>query len=459
MDFQEVANAIDTISNHSSKLDKQYLLKKYAALDGFKDVLKFIFDPYFTTGLKAKKLDNCNFRNLEEITPEEAMLFLRFNSTGSDAAANYALNFIYQYDSLEEQRLATAIVTKDLQIGVSVTTLNRIFGEAFIPVIGIMRGMLCPDTIQGIYLATEKIDGNRRLIFNHADAGVKIYTRSGKPDDGLYQIAEEARELPTGYVYDTECVAQGKFADSIELRQASASILNSRGKRGGVQALAFDMLPIEEYNKRRSKYSAFARKAILATVCGDYADVAKIGQGIQQLCPTYHSIPELLNVITAPFITEREPYEFITALPILGVVNTKQQALDLATPIWETGGEGIMLVDIQSPYEVNPNPRNTLLKIKASKEYVLKCIDVCEGDNKYTGSLGAIVVEYPKEGKVYTVKVGSGFTDALRDKYFDNPEGIIGKYVEVESFGESRNAQGEYSLNCPIFKRVRGDKE
>ena len=61
----------------------------------------------------------------------------------------------------------------------------------------------------------------------------------------------------------------------------------------------------------------------------------------------------------------------IECLPILGIVCNYQEAIKLAEPIWETGGEGIMLVEWRSPYEVSPNPRKTLLKVKATKEYVL----------------------------------------------------------------------------------------
>ena len=82
-----------------------------------------------------------------------------------------------------------------------------------------------------------------------------------------------------------------------------------------------------------------------------------------------------------------------------------------------------------------------------------------EGDNKYAGTLGAIEILYIKDDVEYTVKVGSGFTDYQRDYYWTKPESIVDKFVEVDAFGESRNAQGECSLSCPIFKRVVGTKE
>ena len=70
-------------------------------------------------------------------------------------------------------------------------------------------------------------------------------------------------------MYDTECIAVGDYADSIALRQASASVLNSRGRRTGVKALCFDMLTQEEYDAGVSKMGALGRKALLAATFGD----------------------------------------------------------------------------------------------------------------------------------------------------------------------------------------------
>ena len=41
----------------------------------------------------------------------------------------------------------------------------------------------------------------------------------------------------------------------------------------------------------------------------------------------------------------------------------------------------------------------------------------------------------------------------------DNPEKYLGRSIEIDTFGESINALGEKSLNCPIFKRFVGDEE
>jgi ATP-dependent DNA ligase len=341
-----------------------------------------------------------------------------------------------------------------------VTTLNNVFGVGFIPIIGIMRGTLAPENFDGFYIATEKIDGNRRLIMCK-ETGVEIYTRSGHRDYGLVEIEAQAKQLPVGWVFDTECIAIGNWSDSIECRQASASILNSGGTKVGVKAFVFDMLMQHEYDIGRSTLSAIARKTYLAATMGDEESIKLMHDWFD-----HKGLPTLAGAVTyvATKCKSMHPtvnLPNITALPILGIVRNKKEAIELAKPIWETGGEGVMLVDHKSAYEVSPNPRKTLLKIKATQEYVLKCVGVVEGDNKYQGMLGAIEVEYTPAGSpvTYIVKVGSGFTDLYRQVYWTSPKIIVGTMVEIESFGESRNAQGEYSLNCPIFKRIVGSVE
>ena len=83
-----------------------------------------------------------------------------------------------------------------------------------------------------------------------------------------------------------------------------------------------------------------------------------------------------------------------------------------------------------------------------------------EGSGKYEDAMGALVVQYTnKHGQQSYLGVGSGFTDDQRRDIWNNPEKYIGRKVEIETFGESTNAAGMTSLNCPIFKRFVGEVE
>ena len=163
MDLAKIAYVLQELSETSSTTQRTAILRKNASVEGFKDVLKHLYNPYITTGIKQAKLDSVlpMRSRSEELTPEEVLEYFSTTRTGSAADVAYAVDFIEQYDDPIVRWLATGIITKDLQCGVSTTTLNKVYGTGFIPKIGIMRGRLAPDTYKGKYSATENKNGNR----------------------------------------------------------------------------------------------------------------------------------------------------------------------------------------------------------------------------------------------------------------------------------------------------------
>lgn len=454
MDFKQVAYAVHELSCTQSKLVKEGILRKYRDLDGFKDVLKHIYNPYVTTGIQEAKLDANAYPWLifGQYTPEYVLEYFSVTRTGNASDLAVAVGFIARYADPIENWLATGIVTKTLRCGVSTTTLNNVYGKGFIPIIGIMRGKLAPDSFQGVYIATEKIDGNRRLFFNYG-THVDTYTRSGHRETGLKEIESEIlKYLPAGYIYDCECIKMGDFADNIALRQATASVLNSNStSKVGVKALCFDMIPIEQYNAGESYNNAIKRKAQLAQLFGDE-------EGLKLLNETQLLANDVkVGATSIPW----HDCMHIAALPILAVVHNKREAMKVVAPIWETHGEGIMLVDALSTYKVSATPQRTWLKVKQTAEFIAKVINVYEGksDSAFVGTMGGITVAFLGPDKqVYQCNVGSGFSVEQRDRYFNNPEAIIGKLIEGDCFGFSQAANTTgYSLNCPIFKRIKGE--
>lgn len=453
MDFRKIAHALGSIAEISSTYGKEALLRQHEDIPGFKDVLRFIYDKNIPTGLKAARLrrvDGVDFND----SPEFIMHFLLENNTGSDYAATRAAGFVDSYaDDDVCSWAAEGLVTKDLQIGVNLTVLNKVYGKGFIPKIGIMRGMLASPYFTGDYIATEKLDGNRRLIMTK-ETGIEIYTRSGKRDYGWKDIEAEAKELPLNFVYDCELLADGEFADSIAQRQATSSIASSKqANKKGCTAHSFDMLPLIEYNKGRSAYSALTRKILLAWVLADDDSF----NGYLAVLPKEQA--EYMRSFCMGPLYHRHSCNLIKNVPLIGFVRTYNEALLLAEPLWKQGREGLMLAHIQGAYVVSPNPQDTLLKIKLTQEYTCEVHCVNEGDNKYVGMCGSLTVIYHRaeDNTDYLVDVGTGISDYQRSLFWENPKSIIGKRIEVETFGESRNKEGYYSLNCPRFKRIVGD--
>lgn len=86
----------------------------------------------------------------------------------------------------------------------------------------------------------------------------------------------------------------------------------------------------------------------------------------------------------------------------------------------------------------------------------LEVLDVYEGiqGSKYEGMLGGVYCEY----RGNQLGVGSGWSDSERKLYWEHPELIVGKTIEIQYQSETQNKQGGYSLSFPVKKCIREDK-
>lgn len=442
----KVAEVIKLIGNTSSSNDKLYLLKKNENVPGLKEILKFIYNPYCKTGISSKKIEKAMEGpggGAKYIEWSEAIEYFSKNQTGSGADLYFAKEFIlssYRKYGEDAMNLAKAVVTQDLKIGITATSLNKVYGADFIPKIGCMLGTLYGDVgpikTKWPCIVTEKLDGIRRILIKE-NGVVRCYSRSGHEDTGLVEIIEEAKWLPNNTVYDGELLAEGDFKDSIALRQATNSIANSKGAKTGLVFNVFDMVPVDEFFAGASTKNALVRKITLGATLMD--------ESIQHLDERWCTLIQAFGI--------HKELTHIKPVPILGLVKNISEAEPIVASIWARGGEGIMLNTVSGLYEIKRS--KNLLKVKHTEEHILTVVDMFEGTGKFEDMLGALVVEY----KGNKLGVGSGFTDQQRQYIWDNYSAYIGAQVEIETFGESTNAMGEVSLNCPIFKRFVGEIE
>jgi len=127
-------------------------------------------------------------------------------------------------------------------------------------------------------------------------------------------------------------------------------------------------------------------------------------------------------------------------------VTNREQLDDLLVKFVKLGFEGVMAVQLDQLWEDTKSRRVDFIKYKKRRTADLLCIDTTEGEGKYVGVTGALVLQ-DSEGRV--VSVGSGLSDEDRCK---PPSHFIGKIVEI------RYDKIDVTYIQPSFVRVREDK-
>lgn len=140
----------------------------------------------------------------------------------------------------------------------------------------------------------------------------------------------------------------------------------------------------------------------------------------------------------------------VQLVPLLSESCTSEEhAQQLFQEVTARGGEGIILKDLSAGYHFGKR-NNTLMKIKEEITRDLLVIDMVEGNGKYKGLLGALIV-ISRAGVRMEV---SGMEDKDRVNWWQTPETIMGKVVEVKAKNELPNGM----LREPRFKAIRWDK-
>lgn len=418
---------LEKIKNTSSNNEKQAILEQNKNNELLKEILKFVYNPYFKTGLSSKKIK-------KKITPTEYRLLLQ-----PDNSITYIFNYLKDHNTGTDQDIAHVqwyirnysegcpeiveeILTQNLKIGMTAKSINKVWNN-LIPEFNVMLADKYWEKIDKLeqekprILVTQKLDGMRCTTIKLGDK-INLMSRSGQLMTGFVEIEHELRELPDG-VYDGEILADLSIDNSLDLFASTVSAARTKDtKKKNMTYNVFDYVKkVEEFVTGMFSESCAQRKQNLENIlkkahCNyiKYVEVLYDGE--------YNSdiIDKLLN-----------------------------KALSLQQ-------EGIMLNIADAPYQ---KKRTTdILKVKKMNTVDLFVTNVFEGKGKYKGTLGGVVVEY----KGQPVGVGSGFSDIQRKMIWEHPESIIGKLIEVQYFEESKDKNGKPSLRFPVFKKIRLDK-
>ena len=427
--LQHFNEFVKEITSSNSKKFKQGVLEKYKDDPVVHRYLKIAFDPYVVYGISSKKLAK-DVRVGEcqcPLTVFDLFDYLAEHNTGRDydiAVCQIALEWLAQ-DDTECAQLLTALICKDLSIGVDAKSINAAMPD-LIPTFNVQLAQKYfekPEKVEGKYFAvTTKIDGGRIIAIKDEDK-VTFYTRAGQLYEGLVDLEKEMLEtFPDGLVLDGEItILDDKGIPSKEAYKRAMKITRADGEKHGLKMKVFDAMHIDEWRAQKCTHDYIERRALINTLFG--------------------------------YTPNKQPHTYFELLPELYRGTDTSKILELLDEAIANQEEGVMINICDAPYEFGRTWN--LMKVKKMNTLDLMVVDYEEGSGRLAGTLGAIHVRY-KNGNI--VKVGSGFSDELRRQIWNHDIMIVGSVVEIQYFEETTNADGGLSLRFPVFKDFRFDK-
>lgn len=419
-----------TIKETSGKNDKIQIVKDNEHNEVFKQFLTFLYDDMITTGLSTQKV-NKKIKTNGAVTirgfdsPIAIMDYLEKWNTGTDKIIYEVQTYLRDLDE-PYRTFMSEVLTKKYKCGITATSVNKAIPNH----IHQFKVQLAypyekfADKIDGEFTITTKLDGHRTLAEVHDDGKVIFRTRKGHQIHGMIELEHEFRAFfpvvnDRALMIDGEITVSDKDIPIEDVFQATSKIIRKDGEKTGLAFHVFDALPLDEFWHGESN-------------------------------AVYNDRRSALNHLFENNSYNPEHIELVKELYTGSDKNKIVEHIDIAT---KNGEEGIMLNLSDEPYR---NKRTKgLLKVKKFHSADVFATSIFEGEGKYKGMLGGVYVQF----KNSEVGVGSGFTDEQRKYYWENPEEIVEKIIEITYFEESKNQKdNSISLRFPIFKSVRNDK-
>lgn len=236
------------------------------------------------------------------------------------------------------------------------------------------------NVIAAEWVAEEKFDGHR-LIVEVSETGVRAWSRDAIARVLPKSLVAELRRLPPA-VYDGELVSGD---------QSKSYDVQAKVNAEKLMFVVFDILSIGPHDATGATYDE--RRALIVEV---FANVTGLVKVIPSTVFTFTDIQDLMQ---------------------------------LATVVWNRGGEGLILKHRLSKYEVGKRMK-TWLKVKALENATLTITGY------RSGKLGpcATVIITGEDGISTTVKAKN---DKIRAELTANPMAFIGKSLRIEYNGRT----------------------
>lgn len=330
-----------------------------------------------------------------------------------NAAIKEVVSFLETVDK-DRAEWMLRVLKKHLNIGMTANTANKVYGD-MIPTFKVQLAKVFEEkrVSKESLVATEpKLDGVRCIAVSK-NGVTTLYSRNGKSISDNYRdtIIRDIGNLTISGRIPKEIVFDGELMGS----DFTQTVSQFRKKTGADTSdhfyHIFDWMPYEDWISQKSTLTCQETRERLEDM-------------------SLESQSRFLRVVKRDIVSPDK-------VKTMHDIYVSQ------------GYEGVMIKTLHTKYKFGRGFNVT--KLKAFFDADLEVVRFEEGDGKYSGSLGAIVVK----NKGVLVNVGSGFSDEERKMIWDDRSNFRGMIAEVRYQEETPDG----SLRFPTFRGWRSDKK
>lgn len=424
MGLNEVYMIIRDIQNCSSIKAKQHIVKSNANNETFKKILMYAYND-MQYGVKKTTISKMEFN------PDADYLWNNIWSMFEDLAKSNINNDLVLkisntigYFANENVRdLLIRVLLKDLKIGMNVKSINKAI-NGLIPMFDVMKASSYDDknsvgfnkkASKCGYMMMIKENGIRGEIIKE-NGHIVVKSRQNKIVEGFDELDKAFQNMPDGYLYEGEILKVGEFNTSKEQFKETDKIYSIKGKKRNLMIKLFDLIPLDKFNEGEWGVKAIERKKMLK----EFVD------------KNNHPLVQFADII----------YQGKD-------INIIQKKLEEVSK--DGYKEGLMVMLNDGKYEAKRT--KLILKCKLFNTIDLRVVDIKESKEK-PGTMGSAIVMY----KGNTVGV-SGWKEEDKIYYYQNPQELIGKIIEIKFKEVTVDKNGVESLQFPNVVRIRFDKD
>ena len=345
------ASWIHKLNESDSRLHKEDVIKQAleAATLGsinsqiFLGLTKACYNPFVTFGVR-KVPDTVGIVNAENPWSEfnDLLVKLMKRELTGNAAHDAIEEMAYRFDSDEWNNFCAPVIRRDLRAGISDKTINKICKKTDyeIPIFGCQLATNSEGRpeMKGIKRLEPKLDGVRVLMMvipsDFGDVTTVSYSRNGKIFENFKHIEEQVSDNFTKLVRSIKTNYGGGFVNGFVLDgevigNSFQELMRQARRKENVQAEdsvfnVFDIMPLDDF--RRGYWNAQLHKRI------------EILEGMRSVVDTMDNV-ELL------------PHIMVDLDNAAGHDQLNRYAKDQVN----AGFEGIMIKDVNAPYECKRN--------------------------------------------------------------------------------------------------------